>query len=96
MRAAVRSSNAELAAIDAGLEMALACACGQVEAVGRAYSVRPGDPLTATEALSQAEQRYGHAGLQVWSLRRTRSVVHVRLDQIDLWGAKISVLPANR
>ncbi len=81
--AAVRSSNAELAAIDAGLDMALACACGQVEAVGRAYSVRPGDPLTVTEALSQAEQRYGHAGLQVWSLRRTRSVVQVRLDQID-------------
>jgi hypothetical protein len=81
--AAVRSSNAELTAIEAGLEMALACSCGQVEAVARAYSVRPGDPLTATEALSQAEQRYGHAGLQVWSLRRNRSVVQVRLDQID-------------
>lgn len=81
--AAVRSSNVELTAIDAGLEMALACASGQVEAVARAYAVRPGDPLTATEALSQAEQRYGHAGLHVWSLRRTRSAVQVRLDQID-------------
>jgi hypothetical protein len=79
----VRSANAELAAIEVGFELALACACSQVEAVARAYSVRPSDPLTATEALSQAEQRYGHAGLQVWSLRRTRGLVQVRLDEID-------------
>lgn len=81
--AAVRSSNAELAAIEAGLEVALACACAQVEPVSRAYSVRRADPLTPTEALSQAEQRYGHAGLRVWSLRRDRSTVQVRLDEID-------------
>lgn len=81
--AAVRSSNAELAAIDAGLEMALACACSQVEPVARAYSIRPGDPHTATEALSQAGQRYGHAGLRVWSLRRDRNTVQVVLDEID-------------
>ena len=80
---AVRSSNAELDAINAGLEMALACACGQVEPVARAYTVRPGDPTTAAEALSQAEQRYGHAGLRVWSLRRDRSTVQVRIDAID-------------
>jgi hypothetical protein len=79
----VRASNAELRAIDTGLEMALACACAQVEPIAEAYSVRPGDPLTATEALSQAEQRYGHAGLEVWSLRRDRGTVQVRLDEID-------------
>jgi hypothetical protein len=81
--ASVRSANIELAAIDAGVEMALACAFGQVAAVARAYSVKAGDPLTVTEALSQAEQRYGHAGLHVWSLQRTRSTVQVRLDEID-------------
>jgi hypothetical protein len=80
---AVRSANAELAAIDAALEMALACASAQVDPVARAYSVRPGDPRSATEALSQAEQRYGHAGLRVWSFHRTRSTVQVRLDEID-------------
>jgi hypothetical protein len=80
---AVRSSNAELAAITAGLEMALACAVAQVEPVADAYSVRPGDPRTAAEALSHAEQRYGHAGLRVWSLKRDRGTVQVRLDEID-------------
>jgi hypothetical protein len=79
----VRASNAELAAINAGLEMALACACAQVESVARAYSVRPGDPQKAAEALSRAEQRYGHAGLRVWSLRRDRTTVQVRLDEIE-------------
>ena len=79
----LRSSNAELAAIHAGLELALAAALEDVAPVADAYSVRPGDPVTAIEALAQAEQRFGHAGLRVWSLRRDRSTVQVRLDEID-------------
>jgi hypothetical protein len=79
----VRTANAELTAIGAGLELALACACSQVQAVAEAYTVMPGDPTTAAEALSQAQQRFGHAGLNVWSLRRDRATVQVRLDEID-------------
>jgi hypothetical protein len=79
----LRSANATLAALDGGLELALACARAQVAPIAQVYALRPGDPRSATEALSQAEQRYGHAGLRVWSLRRDRTTVKVVLDEID-------------
>jgi hypothetical protein len=79
----LRAANEKLAAIDAGLDLALACATVQVEPVAEAYMLRPGDPRSATEALKIAEQRYGHAGLRVWSLIRDRGTVQVLLDEIE-------------
>ncbi len=78
----VEEANERLAALIAGLDLALACAQSQLTPVAVAYEIRPGDPETAEESLEHAAQRYGHAGLTVWSITRDRGTVHVILDEL--------------
>ena len=78
----VEDANEKLAALVAGLDLALACAKSQLTPVAAAYEIRPGDPKTAEESLKHAAQRYGHAGLTVWSVTRDRGTIHVILDDL--------------
>lgn len=78
----VAASEQEVRSLVAGLELALACAVAQLEPAAAAYALRPGDPNTAAEALKHVAQRYGHAGLSLWSIHRDRSTVHVVLDEL--------------
>jgi hypothetical protein len=78
----LRALNRRAVAQAAGLELAVAIAQSQVEPAARAYSLRPGARETTAEAFDQAEQRYGHAGLKVWSFRRERHTVIVVLDDL--------------
>ena len=72
-----------LLASTSGFDLAVSCARARFAAVGAAYELRPGDPRSASALLGVVEQRFGHAGLRVWSVRRDRDRVDVVLDDLD-------------
>jgi hypothetical protein len=67
----------------AGFEMAFACARATIGVMQQALTVEPTGVMTASQRLKIAEQRYGHAGLSVYSIRRDRDTVRVLLDGLD-------------